>query len=179
MRLPTPIRGAAYACATSLLLALAGAGPAFAAGAPAPSDSFEHKALHLTSGTPTHTSSGSFSGSIVRTIVGLAVVIAVIYGLTWVIRQSRSAKHTAVGEGLAQVALLPLGTGRSVALVRVGDELHLLGVAEGGVTPIRAFSEDEAYELGIPFRSDDDDLGARGPVPLQRIVDSLRRLTIR
>ena len=45
--------------------------------------------LNLTSGNPAHASSGSFAGTIVRTIVALLIVIAVIYGLTWILKQSR------------------------------------------------------------------------------------------
>ena len=58
------------------------------------------------------------------------------------------AKNPAIGYGLEQVASLPLGTNRSVALVRVGTELHLLGIAEHGVTTIRTFTEDEASSSG-------------------------------
>lgn len=193
MKLPSVTRGARLACATTLLFVLS-ASPALAAGdaaaartsrhagkAPAgPSTTFESKRLNLSSSDAVHHASASgIGGSIVRTIVGLLIVIAVIYGLTWIIRQSKASKATAtIGDGLEQVAALPLGTGRSVALVRVGDELHLLGVAEHGVTGIRVFSEDEAYELGLPFHADDDDLRG-GPVPIQRVVDALRRLTLR
>jgi flagellar protein FliO/FliZ len=183
------------ACATTLLLALF-ASPALAAGGTTStsttgtgttttggdgfSTAFENKPIHLTSSnSATHVSSGSFSGSIVRTIVGLLIVIAVIYGLTWVIRQGKASKNAGSGDGLERVASLPLGTNKSVALVRVGDELHLLGVAEHGVTGIRVFSEDEAYELGLPFHSDDDDHVGGGPAPIQRIVDSFRRFTVR
>ena len=47
------------------------------------------------------------------------------------------------------VASLPLGPNRSVHLVRVGDELVLLGAAEKGVTPIRTYTEDEARAVGL------------------------------
>ena len=82
---------------------------------------------------------------------------------------------------LSQVASLPLGPNRSVALVRVGAELHLLGVAEHGVTGIRVFSEEEAYELGLPFDPDDLDTPGRMAAcqPAQRVVDALRRFTVR
>ena len=89
------------------------------------------------------------SASIVRTIVGLAIVIAVIYGLSWIVRRAKTARNPASGTGLEQLATLPLGTGRSVSLVRVGTELHLLGIAEHGVTRIRTFTEDEARAAGL------------------------------
>src|SRR6476661_6923594 len=51
-------------------------------------------------------------GSIVRTIVGLAVVIGVIYGLYWILKQVKASKAestTATGGGLETLATLPLG----------------------------------------------------------------------
>ena len=168
-------RGAWMMCALMLIDAPA----AFAAQT---STSFESTKLHLKGNGLQHTGGGGsgIGGSLVRTIIGLAIVIAVIYGLAWIVRQSRGARRPSVGKtGLMQVASLPLGTNRSVTLVRVGDELHLLGVGEHGVTGIRAFSEDEAYELGIPFDPPDDDrpAGRGGSPPLQRLFDVLQRVT--
>jgi flagellar biosynthetic protein FliO len=174
-------RGARFACAlTSLLFAFAiwCSSPAFAA------SNFDNrygagKKLALNSGSPTHAASGSLSGTIVRTIIALLVVIAVIYGLSWILKQSRTTKNPSMGDGLVQIASMPLGPNRSVSLIRVGAELHLLGVAESGVTGIRVFSEEEAYELGIPFDPDDFETPGRGGAPKARVIDALRRFTVR
>jgi flagellar biogenesis protein FliO len=99
-----------------------------------------------------HTSSGG--ASIVRTIVGLAIVIAVIWGLAWILRQvkasreggRRSGRSTS---GLASVAALTLGSGRSVHLVRAGNEYVLLGSAEHGLVPINRYTEQQAREAGL------------------------------
>ena len=93
---------------------------------------------------------GASGGSMVRTIVGLAVVIGVIYGLAWVLRQVKSSKQAgAEGAGLTTLATLPLGTNRSLHLVRAGGEIVLVGAGEHGVTPIRTYTEDEARRLGL------------------------------
>lgn len=93
---------------------------------------------------------GASGGSIVRTIVGLAIVIGVIYGLTWVLKQVKSNKTAGTtGSGLETVATLPLGQNRSLHLVRAGDELVLVGAGEHGVTPIRTYTEAEARALGL------------------------------
>jgi flagellar protein FliO/FliZ len=93
---------------------------------------------------------GASGGSIVRTIVGLAVVIGVIYGLTWVLKQVKANKTGgAAGSGLETLATLPLGANRSLHLVRAGDEIVLVGSGEHGVTPIRTYSEAEARSLGL------------------------------
>jgi flagellar protein FliO/FliZ len=184
MTSPTRIRGARLACAlTSCCFALATsfASPSLAATGSAPDTSFEHTKLgHLTNGTPGHVNSGSLSGTLVRTIVALLVVIAVIYGLTWLLKQGRQNKNPSLGDGLTQIASLPLGPNRSVALVRVGAELHMLGVAEHGVNGIRVFSEEEAYELGIPFDTDDLESSSSPASAIgQRLIDALRRRTVR
>jgi flagellar protein FliO/FliZ len=117
---------------------------------PKPNTDFESKALHLKAASVAH--SGGSGGSILRTVIALVIVIAVIYGLTWVVRKLKAKDMPSAGgaDGLERVASLALGTNRSVALVRVGSELHLIGVAEHNVTGIRRFSEDEAIELGLP-----------------------------
>jgi len=95
-------------------------------------------------------STGPDGSSIVRTIVGLAVVIGVIYGLTWVLKQVKASKaQTATGGGLETLATLPLGTNRTLHLVRAGEEVVLLGSGEAGVTPIRTYGEAEARALGL------------------------------
>jgi flagellar protein FliO/FliZ len=121
---------------------------AFAAG------SSEDTKLNLGSADDTATSQAASSagsgGSIVRTIVGLAVVLGVIYGLHWVLKQVKASKSNAdAGDALETVASLSLGTNRSLHLVRVGGEIVLLGAAEHQVTPIRRYSEAEAYALGL------------------------------
>jgi flagellar protein FliO/FliZ len=89
-------------------------------------------------------------GSIVRTIVGLAVVIGVIYGVAWVLKQVKAGKQErSTGAGLATIASLPLGPNRSVHLVRAGRELVLVGVAEHAITPLRTYDEAQARAAGL------------------------------
>ena len=101
----------------------------------------------------------SGGGSLVRTFVGLAIVLAVIYGVAWVLKQvKRSKEDRGQGTSLETTAVVALGPNRSLHLVRAGRELVLVGVAEHGVTPIRTYTEDEAIDLGL---IGEDDAGAR------------------
>jgi flagellar protein FliO/FliZ len=128
---------------------------------------------------------GASGGSIVRTIVGLAVVIGVIYGLTWVLKQLKASKSaSAAGSGLETLATLPLNTHHSLHLVRAGDEIVLVGTGEQGVTPIRTYTEAEARALGLFGPSVD---GVEPDVPAEvfgtetrrgRLIDELRRRTV-
>jgi flagellar protein FliO/FliZ len=79
----------------------------------------------------------------------------VIYGLHWVLKQVKAAREErASGSGLSPIATLPLGPNRSLHLVRAGREVVLVGVGEGGVTPVRTYTEAEARALGL--LGDDD-----------------------
>lgn len=137
-----PTRTTAFlaACAGTLLAAPA----AFAA-----SDRGEATPLDLPSAGNAQAATGGGT-SLVRTFVGLAIVLAVIYGLYWVLKQVKAGRESAAsGDGLESVATIPLGSNRSLHLVRAGRELVLLGVAEQSVVPIRAYSEEEARALGL------------------------------
>lgn len=129
---------------------------------------------------PADSADDGSSGGIVRTIVGLVIVIGVIYGVTWVLKQLKAREEDATGTGLANHATLPLGPGRSVHLVRAGNEYLLLGVAEGSVQTLRSYTEDEARAAGFPI-ADLDDLPVlkdRSPEPTT-FVERLRDMTVR
>jgi flagellar protein FliO/FliZ len=125
---------------------------------------------------------GSSGGGLVRTIVGLAVVIGVIYGLYWILKQVKAAREeSATGEGLQTLATLPLGTNRSIHLVRAGHEIVLVGAGEHGVTPIRTYTEAEARALGliedetfVTTVEESEPARAKGG----GFVENLRRLTV-
>ena len=123
---------------------------------------------------------GTSGGGLVRTIVGLAVVIGVIYGLYWVLKQVKSSREAkAEGSGLETLASLPLGGNRSMHLIRAGDEVVLVGVGEAGVTPIRTYGENEARALGLI--TDEDPVPGTAlqlPEPRPGFIDALRRRTV-
>ncbi len=157
--------------------------------------------LNLSPSTASHTSSGG--ASIVRTIVGLLIVIAVIWGLTWVLKQVKTGRETrSAGSGLTSLATLALGSGRTLHLVRAGRDYLLVGSAEHGVAPIHRYTEQQARDAGLldlpelPTGPDADDAGAGGtsirpiqipgqvrasglPSVVSDALDRLRELTVR
>ena len=141
----------------------------------------EKTPLNLKDATGDTTSHISGGGSIVRTIVGLAVVIGVIYGLYWILKQVKSSREEkATGQGLAALATLPLGAQRSLQLVRAGRELHLVGVSEHGVTPVRTYSEEEAEAAGLlDLDSDEGDAGGNAGGAWGGVLNELRKRTVR
>jgi flagellar protein FliO/FliZ len=108
-------------------------------------------------------SGNSASGGLMRTFIGLLVVVAIIYGLYWILKKVKSAQaEQASGSGLHTLASLPLGPNRSLHMIRAGREIVLVGVAEHGVAPIRSYTEEEAFEAGLIGHEDDEDDDATG-----------------
>ena len=147
----------------------------------------EDTRLNLPAGAPRKAAvTGGGSGNLVRTIVGLAVVIGVIYGVAWVLRQVRDSRESRVsGAGLQYAATIPLGPNRSLHLVRAGRELVLVGSAEHGVVPIRTYTEAEAIAIGL-IEAPDADAALTGPLPstgpaaaTTGLLGRLRELTTR
>jgi flagellar protein FliO/FliZ len=150
-------------------------------------------------GGATSSAHAAGGGSIARTIVGLAIVLAVIFGLRWVMKQYKSGREKkAAGTGLASMATLPLGSNRSLHVVRAGREVLVVGSGEHGVTPVRSYSEEEARALGLLEVDFDEDepattrslnplkMKSDGPAPAgaagaisKRALDTLRAWTVR
>jgi flagellar protein FliO/FliZ len=152
--------------------------PVLAAAAP----SGENTPVDLTGHVSNAHASGG--GSLVRTIVGLAIVLAVIFGLRWVLKQVKSSREEkASGSGLSSMATLPLGSNRSLHVVRAGREVLVVGSGEHGVTPVRSYDEAEARRLGILEDAIEVGPGAKPPrdaAPVsQRALDTLRAWTVR
>jgi flagellar protein FliO/FliZ len=211
IKLTLPSRAAATAAAVlgactlamaSPMAAIAAASarthPAAKGGSGGAANASENLPLNLPAASSgSHTSGGG--ASIVRTIVGLAIVIAVIWGLSWILRQVKSGRDPHVGSaGLASVAALQIGSGRSVHLVRAGSEYVLLGSAEHGVVPIHRYTEQEARDAGLLDESPQEPRGARAllarlstgehatghdpmrmPSPNTSLLDRVREWTVR
>jgi flagellar protein FliO/FliZ len=132
----------------------------------------EKQLLELGSSSTTSQATSS-GGSIARTIVGLGIVILVIFGLRWVLKQFKSGREKkAAGGGLASMATLPLGQNRSLHVVRAGREVLVVGSGEHGVTPVRSYSEEEARALGLledegPEEPDAPEAGAPPPLKMK------------
>ena len=155
----------------------------------APSSGAESQPLDLGStAAGAHAAGG---GNIARTIIGLAIVLAVIFGLRWVMKQYKAGREKkAAGTGLASMATLPLGQNRSLHVVRAGREILVVGSGEHGVTPVRSYSEEEAQALGLlEVEEPALKLESDGPAPAgaagaagaiaSRALETLRSWTVR
>jgi flagellar biosynthetic protein FliO len=148
---------------------------------PLPSDVSGTGGAHVA----THVASGTGSAAL-HMLLGLAVVLALIFGLYKLLRRSAAKNDKTVRDDgfIGVVSSTPLAPSRSLHLVRVGDELVLVASSEQSVTPVRVYSKEEARRLGV-----DPELAAPAlpfsPAPTGRpgfgpaLVESLKRMTAR
>ncbi|WP_320669629.1 FliO/MopB family protein [Patulibacter defluvii] len=165
-------------------LAAASAPLLTAALARAADDRGERTPIDLGDGADAATGHVGSGGGLARTIVGLLVVVAVIYGISWILRQVKRSREQPLGQGLTSVASLPLAPGGALHLVRAGDEYLLLATGSGGATTVARYDADEARRRGL-LPEDEDDDGAGPPpavrrrAPLDELLDRLRARTVR
>ncbi len=122
---------------------------------------------------------GNAGADIIRTIVGLAVVLGVIYGVYWLLKSAAKAKAGRPDDRIGVIATTPLAPNRSLHLVRSGDELILVGATDHSITPLRVYSAEEAvlveaFGTGAPLA-----LPPATPAGPQTFLEMLRKRTAR
>jgi flagellar biogenesis protein FliO len=138
--------------------------------------------------------SGDAGGTLIRLMLGLGIVVGLIGGVWYVMKRVQRSRYPAMDDrnpaGLIDVlATTSLGPNRALHLVKVGEELVLVGSTDHSVAPItRKGSEDEAALAGAggpepkAFRGDP---GAAARTRAQTaaadasVVDRLRAMTAR
>jgi flagellar protein FliO/FliZ len=191
---PPRMRGRAMLFCLPLLLLLLAPGESLAAAPKAAATTIATDKTPLSdtvrngADTAVKHSSGS-GGAFVRMIVGLFIVLAVIYGIYWLLKTYGKSKKSGGapegGVGIDVVATTAIGPNRNLHLVRVGGELVLVGSAEQAITQLRAYTPEESRRLeqqldaaGSSVRA----LGDRktsGAPPLVKLMDELRKRTLR
>jgi flagellar protein FliO/FliZ len=120
--------------------------------------------------------------SFLRVILGLLVVVALVYAIAWLLKRSkRAGQPTALGN-VSVVATTPLAQNRAVHLLRVGEELVLVGSAENGVSRLRVYTPDEARTLTAQLEGTEPLYAATtpsSPTARRSFLDELRRRTAR
>jgi flagellar protein FliO/FliZ len=165
-------------------------------------DQFKNLAHTKPSGDGTPHVGLDVGGSLVRGVVGFAIVIGAILLVAKLLKANQARKQGLSPRsrgrrgdaGLVEVlSSTPLGPNRHLHLVRVGDEVILVGAGEGGITPLRTFDEHGAVALGAIASEEEiieggfaDALAAAGaPAPARRVaptaglLDRVRALTSR
>ena len=111
-------------------------------------EKLDQKAFAPDSATTKKASAGG-GGSIARMLLGLAVVGALIYGIHWLLRKWGRSRAQGMGGSagvIDVVATTPLSQGRALHLIRVGQELVLVGATEQSITRL---GEVDGRNLGL------------------------------
>jgi flagellar biosynthetic protein FliO len=111
-------------------------------------EKLDQKAFSPESPTTTKASAGG-GGSIARMLLGLAVVGGLIYGIHWLLRKWGRSRAQGIGGSsgvIDVVATTPLSQGRALHLIRVGQELVLVGATEQSITRL---GEVDGRSLGL------------------------------
>jgi flagellar protein FliO/FliZ len=93
--------------------------------------------------------SGILAADPYSVVVGLLGVLALIFGLAWLVRKVGPGAF-AGGQSMRVVSVLGVGPREKVLLVDVGGHQILLGVAPGRVTHLRDFEEPVIDENSAP-----------------------------
>jgi len=98
------------------------------------------------------TISGGASGTLLRLGLGLAVVVGLIALIWYVLKRVQRSRYPALDDrsptGLIDVlATTALGPSRSLHLVRVGEEIVLIGSTDHSVAPIARIGAEDAVSL--------------------------------
>lgn len=79
--------------------------------------------------------------TLVRMIIGLAVVVAAIIGLAWFLRRVGGVTGQRLGDQLQVIGGLTVGQRERVVLLQVGEQQLLLGVAPGRVQTLHVLEQ--------------------------------------
>jgi len=81
------------------------------------------------------------SGALLETILGLALILALIFVLAWLIKRTGKFQHSANGE-IKMVAGLSLGSRERAVLLEVGGERILVGVTAQQIQTLHVLGQD-------------------------------------
>jgi flagellar protein FliO/FliZ len=132
----------------------------------------------LTGGDSAAAASDGGSG-VGRLVFGLIVVVGLVLALRWFVKRANRDRSPQGAGSLQVVATTALAQGRSVHLLRVGDELVLVGSAEHGVTPLRVYTPAEARTLEQTLDGQFVETGGSAGAGVGSFLHDLRKRTAR
>ena len=86
-------------------------------------------------------STESMVGQIVQLLLGLGLVVALIFGLAWLLRRMQNQTGPRGNQAIQLIASQSLGARERLLLVQVGEEQVLLGLTAGRITPLHVLKE--------------------------------------
>jgi flagellar protein FliO/FliZ len=101
--------------------------------------------------TITNPPAPDFSGNVIQLVIGLAVVLAMIVGSLWILKQLTQRRGASTGL-LKLVASTAVGPRERVVIVEVGSTWLVLGVAPGRVNALAEVPRQADVTVSPPNR---------------------------
>lgn len=83
---------------------------------------------------------GTGASALGQTMLWLLVVVGLILLLAWIAKRLGGA-HFQTAAGIKMLSVLPVGNKEKIALVQVGEQQLLIGIAPGRVNTLHVFDE--------------------------------------
>ena len=131
---------------------------------------------------------GDMGGTMLRLLLGLAVVVALIFGVWHVMKRVQRGRYPAAAEAsgdlIGVLATTPLGPNRALHIVRVADEVVLVGATDHSVQAVAVLDVASAEAIARSLDDGGPGMAARarametsgGP---QTLLERLRAMTTR
>lgn len=151
-------------------------------------DDPENQPIPEGSGGPVSVS-GGMGGTLMRLIFGLALVVGLIFAVWHVLRRVQRSRYPSVEPDVSGligvVATTPLGPNRALHLVRVGEEVVLVGATEQSVQAVARLDAATAAIIARAVPAPDEGPGAAArsraveTSGAESLLDRLRKMTTR
>lgn len=97
---------------------------------------------------------GGAAGSGLRVLLGLLAVVAVIFVVWWILKRTNRGRAPGTSRGstsgvVSVLSTTSVGANRNLHLVRVGDDVLLLGSTEHGIAALHTLDHESAREHGL------------------------------
>ncbi|TWI64588.1 flagellar protein FliO/FliZ [Pseudoduganella lurida] len=92
---------------------------------------------------PALSTAPSAAGSLLQTVFALAVVLAIVVGLAWLLKRF-GPRHVAGGGTVKLVGALSVGTRERILVVEVGDQWIVVGASPGRMNALATLPRQEA-----------------------------------
>lgn len=102
---------------------------------------------------------GELAGNLVQMVIGLAIVIALLIACLWLIRHLSAPRGSAAAT-IKVLGATALGPRERLVLVRIGEEVLVLGVAPGRVSTLHRMSAEDLQAASLTTDQENEKLGS-------------------
>jgi flagellar protein FliO/FliZ len=89
-------------------------------------------------------------GSAGKVAAFLVLILALIFGLAWLVNKTRAGHMTGNGKQLQMLAVLPLGTKEKIAIIQAGDQQLVIGITPQQITTLSVLDTPISVEQNSP-----------------------------